>query len=84
MSDFSIRIERLQNGYEVTMKDPDIVKANNASSGKSGPCAYKDPNLEYAFTTSKEVMDFVKANIDKALPVDEYSDAFNVAAEEDS
>lgn len=83
MSDFSIRIERLQNGFEVTMRDPDIVKANNAASNKSGPCPYKDPNLEYAFTTSKEVLDFVKANIDKALPDDAYSDAFDLAAEED-
>lgn len=83
MSDCFIRIERLQNGFEVTMRDPDIVKSNDAASGKGGPSAYKNPNLEYAFTTSKEVLDFVKANIDKALPDDDYSDAFDLATEEE-
>jgi len=83
--DCTIRIERLQNGYNVRITDPEIVKQNNkrdrASKGECQP--WKDPQVSYAFTTSSEVINFIKANIDKALPVDEFSSSFDKAAKED-
>lgn len=84
-SDCSIRIERLQNGYNVRITDPEIVKANQERDKKSkdGCCApWRDPQVTYAFTTKEEVSKFVIDNIDKALPNDEYSSTFDKAAKE--
>lgn len=83
--DCSIRIERLQNGYNVRITDPEIVKQNNKRNESKGDgcCApWKDPQVTYAFSTKEEVSKFVIDNIDKALPVDEYSSTFDKAAKE--
>lgn len=80
MSDYCVRIECLQNGFEVELKDPGIVKAN-AKKGVSTP--WRDPWVSFAFTTSEEVLAFLKANLDKALPGDEYSSSFDLAVAED-
>lgn len=78
MSTCTIRIERLANGYEVEITDPAIAKAN--SSAKVG--AWRDPNIGYAFKTSKEVMAFLSKNLEKALPQDDYTTSFDKAASE--
>lgn len=80
MSDYSIRIERLANGFTVETKDPDIVKANEAPNRKSG--TYKDPYVKYAFSTPAEVHKFIKDHMERCLPVvkDEFTDSFNKAA----
>lgn len=78
----TIRIERLQNGYNVRITDPAIVKKNNAreSAAKGDSCApWADPEVSYAFTKSSEVVEFLSKNIDKALPADEYSSSFDKA-----
>lgn len=82
--DCTIRIKRHQNGYTVYITDPAKVKANQERDRKSdGACApWQDPEVSYAFSTSKEVTDFITENIDKALPVDEYSSTFDKAAKE--
>lgn len=85
-NDCNIRIERLQNGYTVRMTDPEIQKKNDArnTAGK-GECApYEDPEAKYAFTTKEEVIKFITENIDKALPVDEFTSSFDQAAKEAS
>lgn len=78
--DCTIRIRRLQNGFNVSMTDPEIVKQNaKRRDAEDGCCAvaWKDPEVSYAFTTTDEVVDFVKNNIEKALPRDEYSSTFD-------
>lgn len=84
MGDYCCRIERLNNGFEVEMKDPEIVKANNKRSGKSNePAPWKDPYVSFAFTTKEEVLKFLEKNLDKALPDDTYSTSFDAAVAED-
>lgn len=72
-----IRIEREGDGFEVTVTDPDIEKANSSDKG-----GWRDPNVEYHFDTWKMVTEFIDKVVDKALPADEYSRAFAAAAKE--
>lgn len=73
----TIRIERLANGWTVRMTDPKIVEANNKRSEKSNySTPWKDPEVTFAFDDSKGVMKFLQANLEKALPVDEYDTSF--------
>jgi hypothetical protein len=88
-SDCDIRIQRHQNGFTVRITDPKIVKANRerdkARSAKSDCCPateWRDPQVSYAFTTREEVSQFIKDNIDKALPVDEFSSSFDQAVKD--
>ena len=76
MSYCSIRIERDRGGFEVTATDPEIAKANK------GEGEWKDPNASYRFETAQEVLQFIERIIDKALPVDEFTAAFDKAAKE--
>lgn len=83
--DCTIRITRLQNGYTVSMTDPAIVEQNKKrNDAKDGCCgvAWQDPDVKYAFTKKQEVLDFISANIDKALPDDEYASSFDKALKE--
>lgn len=80
--DCDIRIQRHQNGYTVRITDPAKVKANrerDKNRGKDGCCVseWQDPQVSYAFTTRDEVTTFIKDNIDKALPDDEFSSTFD-------
>ena len=80
MAEYCCRIERMRNGYEVELKDPDIVKAN-AKPGKNG--LYRDPYVSYVFTDIEGVLKFLKANLEKALPDDEYESAFDEAVKDE-
>jgi hypothetical protein len=82
MGEYTCRIERLTNGYEVEIKDPAIVKANSKPKKSNEPSTYRDPWKSFAFTTVEEVLAFLKKNLDKALPDDEYSTSFDLAAAE--
>lgn len=76
--DCSINIERTQNGYLVRMTDPKLVEQNNKRDKGSDCCVpWQDPQVKYSFEDKQGVVDFVTANIDKALPVDEYSSTFD-------
>jgi len=81
MGECTVKIERLVNGYEVEMKDPEIVKANMKPS--KGPSPWKDPNVGYVFKTVDEVLAFLKTNLEKALPMDEYESSFDAASAEE-
>lgn len=79
--DCNINIQRTQNGYLVSMTDPKLVEQNNKRETKDGCCApWQDPQVKYSFEDKQGVIDFVSANIDKALPVDEYSSTFDKEA----
>jgi hypothetical protein len=82
MSDYVCKIERLQNGFEVEIRDPKIAEQNNKKSKPGTVTAWKDPNVSYAFKTVKEVLDFLDKNLEKALPMDEYESSFAEAAKE--
>lgn len=79
MSHDICKIERCANGYEVSMCDPKIVESNKKM--KSGP--WKDPEVCYVFKSIKEVLKFLKDNLEKALPLDEYASTFDKATEEE-
>lgn len=81
--DCNIGIERTQNGFLVRITDPDIVKKNKERDTKDGCCApWQDPQVKYSFEDKQGVIDFITKNIDKALPVDEYSSTFDKAVKD--
>lgn len=85
LGDCNIRISRLQNGYTVSITDPKIVKANDERDSKDGCCSpWRDPNVTYTFSTIDQAIDFIKENVDKAFPEDEFSSTFDKAAKEKS
>ena len=84
MSDYVCRIERLANGFEVELTDPKIVAQNQKRDTKGmsmGP--WKDPKVGYAFKNVDEVCAFLKTNLDKAMPLDEYGSNFDTAVDEE-
>lgn len=78
MAEFRVCIERMRNGFEVTVTDPKIVKQNNTKD-KNGYTPYKDPQVEYGFKNVKEVLTFLEENLEKALPADTYGGTFDSA-----
>ena len=77
------RIERVKNGFEVCMTDPEIVKANREPSKKGEYKPYRNPDVEYVFKTVEEVLNFLKTALPKAVPDDsEYESAFDNAAKD--
>lgn len=76
MSDYICRIERLENGYEVELFDPEIDKENSKNK------TYNDPFRGYAFESLDAVIAFLKENLDKARKKDDYGDAFKSAVKE--
>ena len=81
MSDCILKVEKLENGYEVECVCPDTVKAN-----KEGQGMYQDPWKSYAFQNSKDTIKFISESLDKLTPVsdeEEYSGSFARAIEED-
>lgn len=81
MSDCILRVEKLTNGYEVEISDPNIVAEN--AKPKSN---WQDPWKGYAFKTPEEVAAFVGAVLGKLAPPssdDEFAAAFKAATKED-
>ena len=87
MSDYSVRICRVQNGFEVSLSDPEIVKANNKrSTGNGALTPWKDPDKKYAFKDMATALSFVEKTAELALPKetekDTYDTAYDKAAKE--
>lgn len=78
MGEYVAKIEKMKNGYEVEMKDPEIVKANMKPSKGASP--WRDPNVSYVFKTVEEVLAFLKTNLEKAIPEDDFESSFDEAA----
>ena len=76
MSEYSVRIERLANGYEVEITDPKVVAANRKTNRDT---PWRDPKVCYAFPDVKSVLAFLNKNLEKATPMDEYSTSFDAA-----
>lgn len=75
MSEYVLKVEKLENGYEVEVKDPKVAAANEKPK-----TAWQDPWKAYAFTTDKEVIEFIKRHL-ASLPKSSH-DQFNEAATE--
>lgn len=79
-----LRIEKLQNGYEVEIYDEKQAEKNRDPKNK-GP--WEDPWKGYAFQTAEQVSQFVKDHLDSLTPPPdadtEYSDAFASEAAKD-
>lgn len=78
MSQDVVRIEALENGFEVECLDPKIQEENGKPKS-----LYRDPYKSYAFSTSDEVLAFVKDKLSKMKPksnTSEYASAFKEAA----
>ena len=77
MDDCRITISRLANGWSVRMTDPKIVEVNRKRDSSKGPYTpYRDPEVTMAFDTPKDVLKFLTANLEKALPTDEFETSF--------
>lgn len=84
-NDDCCRIERAANGYTVSMKDPEIVKANNKRSESEKYAIgtpWKDPNKSFVFETVEDVLMFLQKTLPKALPIDEFGSTFTKALKE--
>lgn len=85
MSDRCIRIEPLENGYEVSVPDmAEIAKREAAAkkdkSGGVGATPYMgDCVKEYAAMTATEVIKIVKTALETMVPGSEYEMAFEEA-----
>lgn len=84
LSDCTIRINRLQNGWTVSITDPKIVEENDKRDSKGGCSTWRDPSVTYTFDDINKGIDFIKENIEKAFPKDEFSSTFDKAAKEAS
>lgn len=72
-----VRIEKLENGYEVEVCDPSAQEKNSLSKS-----LYVDPWKGYAFSTKEEVIKFLTKVLDKLAPKDEsaeFADSFSEA-----
>ena len=79
--DDRVTIERIANGYTVTMKDQKLVAAQKKAR-KSGNYDYVDPMKTYSFTDIAAVTKFLTGNLEKALPAVDYDSSFDDAVEE--
>ncbi len=80
MGEYVLKIEKLENGYEVEVRDAEQAAKNNKPSKKNEVTPYADPWKAYAFTTDKEVVAFIKRHL-ASLPKSSH-DEFNDAAAE--
>lgn len=78
------RIEKVANGFTVSMKDPDIVKANRKreNTKEPSPGRWQDPNKSFVFENVEDVLTFLQKTLPKALPADEYGSTFTKALQE--
>lgn len=80
--DCVLRVEKLENGYEVEIADPKIQAANEKPK-----TSWQDPWKGYAFTTAEEALAFISQHLSSLKPPPdadtEYGTAFKNATEED-
>ena len=82
---YRISVERLENGFEVTVPDiPAIEKAEKDAKKKSGSTEPYTGDLtkSYAAKSTKEVLALVKTAIE-GIPANEFDSAFEEAGQAD-
>lgn len=82
MGDSVLRIEKLENGYEVEYCDPDVQEENRKPKSN-----WSDPWKGYAFSTVEEVVAFITKKLGTLKPPpdadEEFESSFNTAAKSD-
>lgn len=77
-----MRIDKLENGYEIEICDEKIVAENDKPRS-----SWKDPWKGYAFTTADEALAFITQHLGSLKPPPdadtEYTSAFNRATAKD-
>lgn len=79
MGECVCRIEKLENGFEVSLMDSKIEKLNRESS-KDSDHKWRDPMRSYAFESVEGVIKFLTDNLDKIEMPDDYASSFKIAA----
>ncbi len=69
-----IRIERAQNGYTVTVRDPKIAAENDKPNTK-----WQDADREFVFDDLAKAQRFVEKVADIALPKEQHTSSFDKA-----
>lgn len=84
--DCCVKIEKLANGFTVSMQDPAIIKLNkerNKQNAKPNTpyIESKNPWREFVFKDENEVIMFLKKNLKKAVAGtdDDYESSFDMA-----
>lgn len=81
MGDDVLRVEKLENGFEVSICDPSIMEKNQKPKS-----VYESPWKGYAFTTAEEVIAFITKHLSSLKPPpdadEEYDQAFSAATKE--
>lgn len=82
MSDCILRVEKLENGYEVEIIDEKIVAQNEKPKS-----SWKDPWKSYAFENADSALEFIKTQFHKLKPPPsaevEFDQAFKAASKKD-
>jgi hypothetical protein len=81
MSDCILKVERLENGFEVEVYDDDTAEKNRKSSG-----IYTDPYKSYAFNNMEDAVEFIGKTLKMKKSKgsdDEYSESFAKAVKGD-
>lgn len=82
MGDTVLRVEKLTNGYTVSICDPKVMENNRKPKSE-----YEDPWKEYAMTSAEEVKTFIGLHLDSLKPPpgadEEYAEAFKQASTDD-
>ena len=58
MYDEMLSVQKLENGFQVRVRDPKISAENDKPKAN-----WKDPWKAYAFSTGKEVLEFIEKHI---------------------
>lgn len=76
MDEMRVTITKAVNGYEVSARNPDIVRKN-----RKDDAGWQDPEVDYVFSTYDQMSKFLDDNLDVLLtpPEDEFSGAFQKA-----
>lgn len=83
MSDCVLRIEKLENGWEVEMLDTAVQEKNRAPSKPGKLVPYEDPWKSYAFEEFDTMIKFIKEKLPLLHPESDdevYASAFETAA----
>lgn len=86
MSDCVLRIEKLENGWEVEMLDTTVQEKNRAPSKPGKFLPYEDPWKSYAFEDFDKMIKFIKEKLPLLHPEsddDVYASAFADATKGD-
>lgn len=77
LGDCTIRINRAQNGYTISMTDPKIVAENDKPKS-----SWRDPNVTFICSDLSKGLEFIRENIEKVFPETEFDSTFDKAAKD--